>query len=92
MNETEWVEGVTRLPQKLGWARCAWMCRDLHNLPTGRITGKRVWGYLVQGGRKRPGWFVLLYLPGDHVARMNPNLSLEEAQGAAKLILLGARS
>lgn len=91
MNETEWTEGVTRLQQKLPRAHQAWTLKDKDNMP-GTLPAKRLHGYLVQGGRKLPGWYVMHYLPSPvPLARLNPNLSLEEAQAAAKLILLNTR-
>lgn len=46
--------------------------------------GLRSAWYLTKGGRKNPGWFV--WRGAAIHARMNPNLSLDEAQSAAKMM------
>ena len=51
-------------------------------LKNGAYTGQ----YLVKGGRKSPGWYV--WYGYIQIARLNPNLTLDEAKDAAKLLLL----
>lgn len=46
--------------------------------------------YLVKGGRKNPGWVV--WRGAEVRTRLNPNLTLDEAQSAAKMLaVLGAQ-
>ena len=45
-------------------------------------------GYLKKGSKKRQGWFVHSYLAADPAARLPHTLPLDQAQNAAKLILL----
>lgn len=47
--------------------------------------------HLAKGGRKHPGWFV--WRGGLVHTRLNPNLTLDEAQDAAKLLaVMGVRA
>jgi hypothetical protein len=51
----------------------------------------RTVGYLKKGARKRPGWFVHAYFLADHAARLPHTMPLDQAQNAAKLILLSLK-
>jgi hypothetical protein len=51
----------------------------------------RTVGYLKKGSKKRQGWFVHSFLLADHIARLPHTRPLDEAQDAAKLILLSLK-
>ena len=56
-----------------------------------QVTPHRVRGYLNRGGRKLPGWFVHVYRRADPIAKLPHTMSKDEAQDAAKLILLSLK-
>lgn len=62
--------------------------QDRNDRCWGLMRGRSLIGVLEQGPRKRPGWFVLPPYSSDPITRMNPNLTLAEAQDAARLLLL----
>ncbi len=76
MNEHEWICKAHPNSTPTQWALAK----------NGAWTGY----YIVKGGRKNPGWRVLR--GSQPIARMNPNLTVEEAQSAAKMLaVLGAQ-
>lgn len=48
----------------------------------------KTWGFLAKGSKKRQGWFVHRYRMTDPITRLPHTMPIEEAQAAAKLILL----
>ena len=89
MNEPEWALEPRRHNSPY---RENWVLRSEEKL-LGTLRGRIVYGFLQQGGTHKPGWFVLQYALSEPIARMNPNLTLDEAQRAAKLLLIAqARS
>jgi hypothetical protein len=53
-----------------------------------QLHSHRVLGFLKKGSKKRQGWFVHSFSAADHAARLPHTLPLDQAQNAAKLILL----
>ena len=69
-----------------------WELKDTDVHAIGSLRGRTVYGYLCEGGKRTPGWYVYRYMRGSIVARLSPSLTLDEAQQGAKLLLLiGAR-
>jgi hypothetical protein len=56
-----------------------------------RVMPHRVLGFLKKGAKKRQGWHVHKYRMADSIARLPHTLTLDEAQDAAKLILLSLK-
>lgn len=84
MTEAEWTQEA-RIHNSPYSGR--WMCRSEEQL-IGSLRGRIIYGYLHEGGTHEPGWFVTLYSNSAPIARLNPNLTLDEAQHAAKLLLI----
>ena len=89
MRDTTWQE--TRRQHNSQHRRC-WELKDTDEHARGPLRGRTLYGYLCEGGRRTPGWYVYRYMRGDIVVRLSPSLTLDEAQQTAKLLLLmGAR-
>jgi len=89
MRDTTWQE--TRRQHNSSHRRC-WELKDTDEHALGSLRGRVLYGYLCDGGKRTPGWYVYRYMQGDIVARLSPSLTLDEAQQGAKLLLLiGAR-
>jgi hypothetical protein len=56
-----------------------------------RVMPHRVLGFLKKGAKKRQGWFVHVYRMDAAIARLPHTMPLDEAQAAAKLILLSLK-
>ena len=86
MNEPEWTQEKRK--QNTPYS-ARWKYRSEEQL-LGNLRGRMIYGYLHKGGRHNPRWFVTQYPTpvGEFIARLNPNLTLDEAQQAAKLLLL----
>lgn len=86
MNEPEWTQEKRKHNTPYS---DRWQFRSEEQL-IGNLRGRIVYGYLHKGGKHSPGWFVTQYPNpmGEFIARLNPNLTLDEAQQAAKLLLL----
>ena len=56
-----------------------------------QINPRRVLGFLKKGSKKRQGWHVHKYRTEEPIARLPHTLPLDQAQEAAKLILLSLK-
>jgi hypothetical protein len=89
MRDTTWQE---TLRQHNSPHRRYWELKDTAEHAFRSLQSRTVYGYLCEGGKRTPGWYVYRYMRGDIVARLSPSLTLDEAQQGAKLLLLiGAR-
>ena len=56
-----------------------------------RLKPHQTLGFLKKGAKKRQGWHVHKYRMADSIARLPHTMPLDEAQAAAKLILLSLK-
>lgn len=89
MSTIEWT--LRDRPKDSAYAAC-WELKDAEYRDLSGLKSKVLYGYLLQGAKRAPGWYVTQYVLSVPFARLSPNLSLEEAQNAAKMLLTTGRN